>query len=114
MVLDAKIDRDDLRRARRMIRNHPFNDPQEAVLNAAKKVAPDLSRRIKSAAPRRTGKLRRSIKPLAAKHRGGVICGVKLWWYWVFVNRRTQFLTRSFVEAVVLDQIADAVVELAE
>ena len=109
MVLTAEIDKAQLQRAREKLYNHPWNDPQAAVFKASKKAMPKIARQVKAGAPRRTGKLKRSIKGVARKKQRSIIVGIQFKFYGIFVNKKSKFMSKQLRVPDVLRQIAEEI-----
>ena len=109
MVLKATINKAQLRRARDKLLDHPWNNPGDVALKAAKKAMPKIAQQVKAGAPRRTGKLKKSLKGVARKNKDTVIVGVQFKFYGIFLNKRSKFISRQMKPADVVKRIAEEV-----
>ena len=106
MVIDAKFDKRQLAKAQRMIRGHPLNDPPKVIMPAMEKVSKRLARRVKRAAPVRSGNLKKSIKPLAKREKGIYSIGVRAMWYAAIVDYYQKYFTKNANKGRILGEIA--------
>ena len=110
MVLKATVSKGQLARARSTLRGHPFNDPKDVAMQAAKLAMPKIARKVKANTPKLTGALRRSIKPVVVQRKSGaLVVGVSLESYGIFVNHRTKNVTRHMKPKDVVQKIAEEV-----
>lgn len=111
-MVTIEIDKKGLARVQTMLREHPFNDPKDVTLKACKKLAPEVAKDVRRAAPRRSGALRSSVKPIARKSEKGdrdIEIGVRMKKYWVFVQHRTGFLDTILRGSVILPKLVQMI-----